>query len=56
MFLVYKNHEIVSSGDNFKVKTPRGEYWKEVAASISTAKKWIDASMSEKAATANNKL
>lgn len=41
-FTVYKGQEIISSGDNFKVKLANGEYLPEVAASIETAKKWID--------------
>lgn len=44
MFLVYKNHEIISNkDDNFRIKKPNNKYFQEVAASVSTAKKWIDA-------------
>lgn len=47
-FTVYKGHEIVESGDNFKVKLPNGEYMESaLAATITTAKKWIDASIIE---------
>lgn len=42
-FTVYKGYEIVSSGDNFRVKEPTGSYIPEIAASVATAKKWIDA-------------
>lgn len=46
MFLVYKNHTISSTEyqgtDCFKIKTPEGSVWPELAASVSTAKKWID--------------
>lgn len=49
MFLIYKEHEIISDqNDNFKIKKPNNEYLSEVASSVATAKKWIDAIELEK--------
>jgi hypothetical protein len=42
-FATYKGYEIIESGDNFRIKSSSGDYIGEVAASISTARKWIDA-------------
>lgn len=51
MFLVYKNYEIHSveyqDTDCFKVKTPKGKTWDDLASNISTAKKWIDQHINE---------
>lgn len=54
-FTVYKNHEIIASGDNFRIKTPNDEYLQEVAASVLTAKKWIDAIVIERYAKLDEK-
>lgn len=52
MFLVYKNFEIQSTEyqgtDCFQVKTPDNKKWPDLAANISTAKKWIDQHLAEK--------
>lgn len=52
MFLVYRNYEIQSveyqGTDCFQVKTPKNEKWGELAASVATAKKWIDQAIAER--------
>lgn len=45
----YKNHLIVKSGENYRVKDAGGYYlFAELASNIKTAKKWIDAYLIEK--------
>ena len=36
------------SNDNYRVTTPKGETWKEVAVNLATAKKWINLDIAEK--------
>ena len=45
---LYRDYEIVPSGENFRVKTPAGTLFGEVAVNIATAEKWIDADLAAK--------
>lgn len=43
----YRGYTIKKSGFNYVVITPKGEQWAEVAANRATAKRWIDARITE---------
>jgi len=46
----YRDYTIRRCGDNYKVTTPEGETWREVAANIKTARRWIDCHIAERKA------
>lgn len=51
----YKGYKIEKSGGNYRVKTPSNTVWAELAVSVKTAKKWIDADINERRARQQSK-
>ena len=42
LVMEYEGYKILKSGDNFRVKDPKGYYMTSVASSVTMARKWID--------------
>lgn len=45
----YRNYDIKKTGEVYRVTTPTGEKWAEVAVNRTTAKRWVDAHIFEQA-------
>lgn len=41
--ITYRTYTIEKSGFNYRIRDHRGSYMAEIAATVRTAKKWIDA-------------
>lgn len=51
----YRNYDIKKTGEVYRVTTPTGEKWAEVAVNRTTAKRWVDAHIAEQATAAARK-
>jgi len=46
-FMKYRGFKITKTGDVYRVTTPSGEKWAEVAINRATAKRWVDVYINE---------